>query len=64
MLLPLIVIFGLFTAVVKTLPPSDKKEWSAMTQEEQEAELRWIAYQNQQALENSKNQFERIPIQK
>lgn len=64
MLLPLIVIFGLFTAVVKTLPPSDKKEWSAMTPEEQAAELSWIQYQNQRAIENSKNEFERIPIQK
>jgi len=64
MLLPLIVILSLFTVAVKTLPESDKKEWSAMTQEEQEAELRWIAYQNQRAQELSKNEFERIPIQK
>ena len=67
MLLPVLVIGLLFGVAVKVAPKIDsepKKEWAAMSQEEQEAELRWIAYQNQRANELSRNEFERIPIQK
>lgn len=66
MWLPLIVIFSLFTAAVKVAPKIDsepKKEWSAMNDEEKNAELKWLAYQNQQWYENGRNQFEQIPVQ-
>lgn len=67
MLLPVIVILSLFGAAKVTISHIDhepKKEWKAMTEEEQHVELRHMQQQHQQWIENGRNQFENIPIQK